>query len=122
MAACIPGASDVRQVDGTTYDATVKSKIGPVTARFGCRISVVELDETARTGAVALTGRDTMIGGGVKARMAMAMAEEAGETVVRITSDVEVLGKIGQYGHGMIAKRAAAMLDEFAACVGARLA
>jgi carbon monoxide dehydrogenase subunit G len=53
--------------------------------------------------------------------MAMAMAEEAGETVVRITSDVEVLGKIGQYGHGMIAKRAAAMLDEFAACVRARL-
>ena len=121
MATCIPGASDVRQVDDTAFDATVTTKIGPITARFGCKIAVLALDEAGRTGTVEVSGRDTRIGGAVKAKMSMTMAEDGDSTTVRIASDVEVLGKIGQYGHGMISKRANAMLDEFVACARARL-
>jgi carbon monoxide dehydrogenase subunit G len=120
MAACIPGASDVKQVDDTTYDATVTAKIGPIGAKFGCRIAIVALDEAARTGSVEVSGKDTKLGGGVKAKMVMTLAGEAsGPTAVRIASEVDIMGKIGQYGHGMIAKRADAMLDEFAACARA---
>lgn len=121
MAGCIPGASDVQEVDDTTFNATVKTKIGPVSASFGCKIVVLELDEAARTGTVEVNGRDTRIGGAVKARMTMTMTEDGEATTVRIASDVDVLGRIGQYGHGMITKRANAMLDEFAACVRARV-
>ena len=122
MASCIPGASDVRQVDDTTFEATVTTRIGPISARFGCRIVVVELDEGARTGTVEVSGKDARLGGAVKARMAMTLREAAGETTVAIASEVDVLGRIGQYGHGMIGKRADAMLAEFAACARARLA
>ena len=121
MAGCIPGASDVQGVDDTTFNATVKTKIGPVSASFSCKIVVLDLDEAARTGTVEVSGRDTRIGGAVKARMTMTMTEDGEATTVRIASDVDVLGRIGQYGHGMITKRANAMLDEFAACVRARL-
>ena len=121
MAGCIPGASDVQGVDDTTFNATVKTKIGPVSASFSCKIVVLELNEMARTGTVEVSGRDTRIGGAVKARMTMTMTEDGEATTVRIASDVDVLGRIGQYGHGMITKRANAMLDEFAACVRARL-
>jgi|SRR5579884_247822 len=121
MAQCIPGASDVRQENATAFEATVKTRIGPVTANFGCRIVIVELDEAAHTGAVEVSGRDSRIGGAVKAKMTMALAPSNGGTAVRLTSDVDVLGKIGQYGHGIITKRANAMLDEFAACTRARL-
>ncbi len=122
MATCIPGASGVQRVDDRTYNATVKTKIGPITARFGCKIAIIELDEAARTGAVEVSGRDSTIGGGVKARMTMAVTEDGGETVVRIASDVDVLGRIGHYGHGMVTKRANAMLDEFVTCARACLA
>lgn len=121
MAACIPGATNVRQVDDTTYDATVKTKIGPIGASFGCRITVLALDEATRNGMVEVSGRDNRIGGGVKARMSMTMEEDGVKTTVRIVSIVEVLGAIGQYGHGMVGKRANAMLDEFVACTRARL-
>ena len=121
MAGCIPGAADVEQVDDTTFNATVKTRIGPIAASFGCKIAVLELDEAARTGTVEVSGRDPRIGGAVKARMTMTMTEDGGATTVRIASDVDVLGKIGQYGHGMITKRANAMLDEFAACARERL-
>lgn len=122
MAACIPGASEVQQVGDDTYDATVSAKIGPVSARFGCRISVLNLDEAAGTGTVEVSGKDTKLGGGVSARMQMGMTEDAGVTTVTIDSDVDIMGKIGQYGHGMISKRADAMLADFAACARGRLA
>jgi carbon monoxide dehydrogenase subunit G len=121
MAACIPGASDVRRIDETTYDATVAARIGPISARFGCRIVVQALDETARAGTVEVSGKDVKLGGGVKARMEMALREADGVTTVAVVSDVDVLGRIGQYGHGMIGKRADAMLADFAACARARL-
>lgn len=120
MAGCIPGAANVTQIDQTTYDATVTAKIGPISAKFGCQIAIAELDEIARTAAVELAGKDTKLGGGVKAKMRMALlGADAGPTTVRIESEVDIMGKIGQYGHGMIAKRADAMLEEFAACVRA---
>ncbi len=123
MAACIPGTSDVRQVNDTSYDATVAAKIGPITAKFGCRITVLRLDEVAHTGSVGLAGRDSRLGGGVQATMEMSLiGDEAGLSTVRIASDVEILGKIGQYGHGMIAKRADAMLADFADCARVKLA
>lgn len=121
LARCIPGASDVEQVDDTTFNATVKTRIGPVTASFGCKIVVLELDDAARTGAVEVSGRDSRIGGAVKAKMAMAVAPEGERTSVRIASDVDILGKIGQYGHGIITKRANAMFEEFAACARTQL-
>ena len=121
MAACIPGASSVTQIDDTTYDAIVTAKIGPISAKFGCRITILILDEASRTGSVEVAGKDTKLGGGVKAKMEMSLAG-CNPTTVTIRSDVDIMGKIGQYGHGMIAKRADAMLADFANCARAQLA
>ena len=122
MAACIPGASGVTSVNETTYDAIVVTKIGPISAKFGCSISILDLDNEAYRGSVEVSGKVTKIGGGVKAKMEMSLiGREAGSTTVRIVSDVDIMGKIGQYGHGMISKRADAMLVEFANCARAKV-
>lgn len=120
MAPCIPGASNVREAAPNAYDADVSAKIGPVTARFACRVTIINLNDAERTGVVELTGKDNRLGGGVKASMQMRL-ESTTPTDVIITSDVDVLGKIGQYGHGMLARRADAMLEDFASCVRAKL-
>lgn len=116
MAGCIPGASAVQQVDDGTYDAVVKARIGPLTASFNCRIAILNLDQAERRGSVEVSGKDVRLGGSVKARMQMRLTGD-NPTTVQIGSDVDVLGKIGQYGHGMVAKRADAMLADFATCV-----
>ncbi len=120
MASCIPGAGNVHEAGPNAYDADVTAKIGPVTARFACRVTIINLNDVERTGVVELNGKDTRLGGGVKASMQMRL-ESTMPTDVIITSDVDVLGKIGQYGHGMLSRRADAMLDDFAACVQAKL-
>lgn len=121
MALCIPGASDISQVDDTTYDAQVKAKIGPIAAKFACRVSIVALDENAHTGIVELSGKDSKLGSSVKARMNMSMTEAEGKTTVSVATDADVMGKIGQYGHGMISKRADSMFADFTSCVKSQL-
>jgi carbon monoxide dehydrogenase subunit G len=120
MAPCIPGASNVREASLNAFDADVTAKIGPVTARFACRVTIVNLNDDERTGVVELSGKDSKLGGSVRATMQMRL-ESSNPTDVIITSDVDVLGKIGQYGHGMISRRADAMLEDFARCVQAEL-
>jgi len=122
MASCIPGASNVIAIDPTTYDATVVARIGPITAKFGCRIVIITLDDDAQTGSVEVAGKDTKLGGAVKAKMEMSVTgDESGPTWVRIVSEVDIMGKIGQYGHGIVAKRADAMLADFASCMRGKL-
>ena len=121
MAACIPGASAVVQIDDTTYDADVKAKIGPIGAKFACRVAIAQLDPATHSGLVELTGKDSKLGSSVKAKMTMTMTENEGGTTVAIVTDADVLGKIGQYGHGMISKRADSMFADFTSCVKARL-
>jgi carbon monoxide dehydrogenase subunit G len=121
MALCIPGASDIVQVDDTTYDANVKAKIGPIGAKFACRVAILELDPEARTGLVELTGKDSRLGSSVKAKMNMSMTEADGKTTVTVVTDADIMGKIGQYGHGMISKRADSMFADFTNCVKAQL-
>jgi uncharacterized protein len=122
MATCIPGSSNVVAVNDATYDATVATKIGPITAKFGCRITILNLDNDAHVGAVEVAGKDPKLGGAVKAKMEMSLSGDVnGPTTVRIVSDVDIMGKIGQYGHGIVAKRADAMLADFATCTRAKL-
>ncbi len=121
MASCIPGASDISQIDDTTYDANVKAKIGPIGAKFACRVAIVDLNPDARTGLVELSGKDSKLGSSVKAKMNMSMAEDDGKTTVTVVTDADIMGKIGQYGHGMISKRADSMFADFTSCVQAQL-
>ncbi len=53
--------------------------------------------------------------------MNMAMTESDGKTTVSVVTDADILGKIGQYGHGMISKRADSMFADFTSCVKTQL-
>ena len=121
MASCIPGTTDITRIDESNYDAMVVARIGPITAKFGCRITIASLDPVAHAATIELSGKDNRLGGGIKGKMAMTLTEIEHGALIRIVSDVDILGKIGQYGHGMVSKRADAMLNDFTACARAKL-
>jgi carbon monoxide dehydrogenase subunit G len=60
-------------------------------------------------------GNDRRVGGSVKAKMGMKLAEQQpGTTELRIVTDVNLLGRLGQFGQPLIKKKADQVLDEFA--------
>jgi carbon monoxide dehydrogenase subunit G len=121
MAACIPGASDVRALeDGRRYAAVVADKLGPFRVKFPLEIEVLEATPPVRLRARA-GGRDTAVDGLVKVELDVALADAEGGTSMRLAADISVLGKLGTLGHSVIVRRGNDIVDRFGAAVRGQL-
>jgi carbon monoxide dehydrogenase subunit G len=123
VARCLPGVEDVKQVDETTYDGTVRIKVGPIALALQGTIYVEARDRAQWHGAMRAEAKDRKLGGGVRARMGMDLfAKGAAETELQVTLEAHVLGKIGEFGQPVMRKKADAMLQEFARQVSQHIA
>ena len=119
---CLPGAELLEQQDERTFTGRMRLKVGPVTTSFRGRARFDELDAGARRVRMSGEGQDT--GGAGSAKMTMVSVVESlpgGGARVRVQSDVEVVGKLMQFGRGLMEEVSRQMFRQFAACVKAKL-
>lgn len=122
VARCLPGAQITDKVDDRTYTGTITVKVGPVAASYKGTMKFEQLDPGARTAAIAASGQDVRGKGGADMRMTSRLVERApGETEVQITSQVNVMGILAQFGRGMIQDVSDQMFDKFVASARAEL-
>ena len=122
VARCLPGAQITNQVDEKTYAGTITMKVGPVAASYKGTMTFEQLDPAARTAAIVAAGQDVRGKGGADMRMTSRLVERApGETEVQITSQVNVMGILAQFGRGMIQDVSDQMFDKFVAAARAEL-
>lgn len=119
---CMPGAELTQVQDERTFLGDVKVRVGPVTVRYKGRIQFVEADEQAHR--IRLMGEGREAGGTGSARVTMSSrinALPSGDAEVIVDAEVELVGKIVQFGRGMIEDVAKQLFRQFAGCVKARL-
>jgi hypothetical protein len=122
VARCLPGAQITNQVDEKTYGGTITMKVGPIAASYKGTMTFERLDPVARTAALVAAGQDVRGKGGADMRMTSRLVERApGETEVFITSQVNVMGILAQFGRGMIQDVSDQMFDKFVAAARAEL-
>jgi uncharacterized protein len=103
VASCLPGAAITEQVDDKTYGGTISVKVGPVLANYRGKMHFDRLDPVAFEAEIAASGQETRGKGGADMRMKSRIVERsAGESEVTVTSDVNVVGVLAQFGRGMI--------------------
>lgn len=120
---CLPGAELLEAQDERTFLGRVKVKIGPVTATYRGKAQFVELDAEGRRVRMAGEGQET--GGSGSARMTMSSEVAAlpdGGAEVRVVVEMEVVGRVVQFGRGMIEEVSRQLFRQFAACVQSTLA
>jgi carbon monoxide dehydrogenase subunit G len=122
---CLPGAelTGGGEEGERTYLGRVKVKVGPVMASYAGRAQLAEVDEARHS--VRLTGEGRESGGAGSARMTMMsrlVTMPDGATEIRVEADVDVAGKIVQFGRGMIEGVSRQLFRQFAECVRAELA
>ena len=120
---CLPGAELTGEEAERTYLGRVKVKVGPVTASYAGRAKLAEVDEARHT--VRLTGDGRESGGAGSAKLAMTsriMSLPDGATEIRVEAEIDVAGKIVQFGRGMIEGVSKQLFRQFADCVRAELA
>lgn len=121
LAACIPGATEVRTVeDGKRYAAIVGERVGPFRVRFPLEIEVLDVEPPARLRARA-GGRDASVDGLVKVDIDVSLTVVQGGTALRLRAEIAVLGKLGTLGHSVIVRKGTEIVDRFAGAVRAHL-
>jgi uncharacterized protein len=113
MAPCIPGCSDIRITGPNTYWAEVTVKVGPISAKFGLEVEVVE--EVRPSHVLSVTrGEEGSRASIVSSRNELRLfPKDDGATEVFYAADVSVTGRLGKFGLGVMKKKAASLAEEF---------
>lgn len=122
MGACVPGMESIEVVSDDEYVAVMKVKIAFISARFKLKTRIVERDEPRYLRAEG-TGEDASVASSLKQTSEMWLQErDGGGTELRMQVKVDVLGRMGTFGLGVMKTKADRMWDEFGVNAAARLA
>jgi carbon monoxide dehydrogenase subunit G len=112
IAPCLPGAQ-LQEIEGEEYRGIVKVKVGPIQAQYKGKATFLERDDVNFKAVLDAAGRDTR-GQGNASAIITAQLEAAGEsTLVTVTTDLTVTGKVAQFGRGVLADVSAKILTQF---------
>ena len=114
VAQSLPGVEKVEQLDPNTYQGTLKVRVGPISLNLSGKIIVEERDQANWRATLRAEANDRMAAGAVRGKTSMTLTDlSANETELSVDTDVNILGKIGEFGQPIIRKKADTMLKEF---------
>jgi carbon monoxide dehydrogenase subunit G len=113
IAPCLPGAQ-LTEVEGDEYRGTVKIKVGPITAQYKGVAKIEEADEANRKVVLQAEGRDTRGQGNASATVVATLVPAGDGTTVNIDTDLNITGKVAQFGRGVMADVSSKLLGQFA--------
>ena len=114
VAQSLPGVESVSKIDDTTYQGTLKVRVGPIALNLQGKIILEEQDKEKWRATLRAEAKDRMAAGAVNGKTSMELKEIGPkETELVVETDVSILGKIGEFGQPIIRKKADQMLQQF---------
>ncbi len=113
IAPCLPGAR-LDEVEGDEFRGAVKVKVGPITAEYRGKATMMEMNRDELRIVIRAEGRDTR-GAGNAAADITALMEAASENVtkVQVITDLKISGKVAQFGRGVLGDVSAKLMGKF---------
>ena len=118
---CVPGAELSEVVDSTTFKGKVKVKVGPITVAYNGTARIADRDDAGRSAAIEAEGRETTGPGSARAKALMKVDAEGAGSVVKISTDYSVAGRVAQFGRGVMEDVSRRIINEMAACIKANV-
>ena len=118
---CLPGAS-IDGRDGDDYAGSMNVKVGPIRATYQGKLRFVELDQDARRAVMRARAEEVNGQGNAEASITTSVEEAGDESVIRMDTDLQMRGKVAQFGRGAMEKISQRMFEEFARNIEARFA
>jgi uncharacterized protein len=114
VAPCLPGAS-IDGREGDDYTGSMKVKVGPITGTYKGKMRFLEQDEDALRAVMSARAAEVNGQGDAEAKITTQI-EEAGEesSRIRMETDLQMRGRVAQFGRGAMEKISQRMFDEFA--------
>jgi uncharacterized protein len=121
VAECIPGAQ-LEGSSGDVYDASMTVKVGPVGMTLTGTATIVSRDDAGHQMVVRGKARDRKGNGSAEATVTMVAHDDGGRSTVVVTTDLELGGRIAQFGSGVISQVSNRILAQFAKRLNAVIA
>jgi carbon monoxide dehydrogenase subunit G len=112
---CLPGCEEATGLDENTYQGILAARVGPVAARFKGKLTVTERVAPRRLVARG-EGNDTRTASRARANVTLELSQVTDTTTAVVRADVDVTGKLGQFGHAMIREQAKIIFGQFTEC------
>lgn len=119
---CMPGAELTEVVDDSTWKGKVRVTLGPVSLAYAGTVTIEERDDASRTMKMRAKGTEASGKGMASATVTSVVTESEGGARVEIVTDLTITGAAAQFGRGMVGDVSQRFTDEFADCLGRRLA
>lgn len=117
----MPGATMTGR-EGDDVLGTVKVKVGPVTSEFSGKVHFVEQDRDAYRAVIDAKGKEARGTGNAAATVTAQLHEAGDHTRVAVDTDVKIVGKLAQFGSGMLQQVSEKLLGQFVDSLEAKLA
>jgi uncharacterized protein len=116
----MPGAQLIGQ-EGDDYLGKVKVKVGPVTSEFTGKAHFVELDREHHRAVINARGREARGTGNAAAVVTAHLRPEGNLSHVTVDTDLKIVGKLAQFGGGMLQQVSEKLLGQFVESLEAEL-
>ena len=117
----MPGAA-LTGHQGDDYLGKVKVKVGPVTSEFSGKVRFVEQDRDQHRAVIDAKGKEARGTGNAAATVIAQLHEEGESTSVTVDTDLKIVGKLAQFGSGMLQQVSEKLLGQFVDSLEAELA
>src|SRR5437588_8328355 len=117
----MPGAQ-LTGHEGDDYLGKVKVKVGPVTSEFSGKVRFVELDRDAHRAVIDGKGKEARGTGNAAATVTAQLHADGERTSVTVDTDLKIVGKLAQFGSGMLQQVSEKLLGQFVQSLEAELA
>lgn len=117
----MPGAQ-LTGHEGDDYLGKVKVKVGPVTSEFSGKVHFVELDRDQYRAVIDGKGKESRGTGNAAATVTAQLQADGDRTSVTVDTDLKIVGKLAQFGSGMLQQVSEKLLGQFVESLEAELA
>lgn len=115
---CLPGAELLEQPDERTFLGAIKVKVGPLSMSYKGQGKFTEINEETHQVRIVGDAREVSGSGSTKVSMLSTVSPlENGNSEVLVNADVDLVGKIVQFGRGMIQEVSRQMFRQFSTCL-----
>lgn len=117
----MPGAQLTGREDDHVL-GKVKVKVGPVNSEFNGKVRFVEQDNNQYRAVIDAKGKEARGTGNAAATVTAQLHEEGDVTRVVVDTDLKIVGKLAQFGSGMLQQVSEKLLGQFVESLEAKLA
>jgi carbon monoxide dehydrogenase subunit G len=121
VVSCVPGAELTEVVDSSTFKGKVKVKVGPITVAYSGTARISERNDAEHLATLSAEGRETTGPGSARATAQMRVQPSGAASLVTITTDYHVAGRVAQFGRGVMEDVSRRLIGEMAACIQANV-